>query len=98
MQILQAHHFRLLVCRSVLDLFDKKVLRQIVLEEEDSEEEDSDCEDESSDEGFAHGHGNGNGGSDASSESESEAEAEPIRPANGMAASRGARKEVRKTF
>jgi rapamycin-insensitive companion of mTOR len=48
MQILEAHHFRLPACRFVLDLFDKQVLRQIVLEEEEvddsSGESDSDVE------------------------------------------------------
>ncbi|CAO2647785.1 Nn.00g087070.m01.CDS01 [Neocucurbitaria sp. VM-36] len=49
MQILEAHHFRLPACRFVLDLFDKRVLEQIVLEEEDEEgdEESSDSESES---------------------------------------------------
>jgi rapamycin-insensitive companion of mTOR len=41
MQVLEAHHFRLPACRFVLDLFDKRVLRQIVLEEEEEEEDDS---------------------------------------------------------
>jgi rapamycin-insensitive companion of mTOR len=45
MQILEAHHFRLPACRFVLDLFDKRVLRQIVLEEED-EEDSSESESE----------------------------------------------------
>jgi len=40
MQILEAHHFRLPACRFMLDLFDKRVLEQIVLEEEDDEEEE----------------------------------------------------------
>ncbi len=40
MQILEAHHFRLPACRFVLDLFDKRVLKQIVLEEEEDQEED----------------------------------------------------------
>lgn len=39
MQILEAHHFRLPACRFVLDLFDKRVLRKIVLDEEDEEDE-----------------------------------------------------------
>ena len=47
MQILEAHHFRLPACRFVLDLFDKRVLQQIVLEEEDEEEEGEDSESES---------------------------------------------------
>jgi hypothetical protein len=48
MQILEAHHFRLPVCRFVLDLFDRSVLRAIVLEEEDDgeSEEDSSSEDD----------------------------------------------------
>ncbi|EON65297.1 hypothetical protein W97_04535 [Coniosporium apollinis CBS 100218] len=53
MAILESHHFRLPVCRFVIDLFDKSVLRQIVLEiENDSDEEgaEDDDEDEDSDE------------------------------------------------
>ncbi|KAH6616595.1 Rapamycin-insensitive companion of mTOR, N-term-domain-containing protein [Boeremia exigua] len=54
MQILEAHHFRLPACRFVLDLFDKRVLEQIVLEEEDEEsEESSDSNPESDEEAFA---------------------------------------------
>jgi rapamycin-insensitive companion of mTOR len=53
MQILEAHHFRLPACRFVLDLFDKRVLEHIVLEEEDEEsEESSDSEPESDEEPF----------------------------------------------
>ena len=48
MQILEAHHFRLPACRFVLDLFDKRVLEQIVLEEED-EDDDEDSSDSDSD-------------------------------------------------
>lgn len=47
MQILEAHHFRLPACRFVLDLFDKRVLEQIVLEEEDEEEDSESSESES---------------------------------------------------
>jgi rapamycin-insensitive companion of mTOR len=47
MQILEAHHFRLPACRFVLDLFDKRVLQQIVLEEEDEQEDDDSSESES---------------------------------------------------
>jgi rapamycin-insensitive companion of mTOR len=47
MQILEAHHFRLPACRFVLDLFDKRVLEQIVLEEEDEQEEEESSESES---------------------------------------------------
>lgn len=39
MRILERHHFRLPVCRFVIDLFDRKVLRKIVLEEEDEDED-----------------------------------------------------------
>ncbi|QDS75740.1 hypothetical protein FKW77_008368 [Venturia effusa] len=46
MAILESHHFRLPVCRFVIDLFDKKVMRQIVLEEEDSGPDSSSDEDE----------------------------------------------------
>ncbi|KAF2473241.1 uncharacterized protein BDR25DRAFT_282590 [Lindgomyces ingoldianus] len=41
MDILEAHHFRLPACRFVLDLFDKRVLRQIILDEEDEDDSDS---------------------------------------------------------
>lgn len=44
MQILEAHHFRLPACRFMLDLFEKRVLEQIVLEEEDGEEDESSIE------------------------------------------------------
>jgi len=37
MKLLEAHHFRLPVLRFVIDLFDKRVLRSIVLDEEESE-------------------------------------------------------------
>ena len=53
MQILDAHHFRLPACRFVLDLFDKRVLQQIVFEEEEDEEEEDSSESES--EGEANG-------------------------------------------
>jgi rapamycin-insensitive companion of mTOR len=42
MQVLEAHHFRLPACRFVLDLFDKSVLQQIVLEEEDQSDSSTD--------------------------------------------------------
>ena len=48
MQVLESHHFRLPVCRFVIDLFDKRVLRQIVLEEDD-DDEGSDDDDSDSD-------------------------------------------------
>ncbi|RJE25589.1 Cytosolic regulator Pianissimo [Aspergillus sclerotialis] len=35
--IIESHHFRLQARRFALDLFDKSVMRRIVLEEEDSE-------------------------------------------------------------
>jgi rapamycin-insensitive companion of mTOR len=48
MQILEAHHFRLPACRFILDLFDKRVLEQIVLEEEDEPEEEASSQSEGS--------------------------------------------------
>jgi len=39
MEILEQHRFHLPVCRFVLDLFDRGVLRRVVLEESDDEEE-----------------------------------------------------------
>jgi rapamycin-insensitive companion of mTOR len=47
MQVLEAHHFRLPACRFVLDLFDKRVLEQIVLEEEDEASSDQSSASES---------------------------------------------------
>lgn len=47
MHILEAHHFRLPACRFILDLFDKRVLQQIVLEEEDEQEDDESSESDS---------------------------------------------------
>lgn len=41
MRILERHHFRLPVCRFVIDLFDRRVLRRIVLEEDDDDEDES---------------------------------------------------------
>lgn len=46
MTVLGSHHYRLPACRFVIDLFDKGVMRKIVLEESDSESEDSAEEDE----------------------------------------------------
>ena len=60
MQVLEAHHFRLPACRFVLDLFDKRVLQQIVLEEEEEEEEDQE-EEESSDSDSEGGQADTNG-------------------------------------
>ncbi|KAF2097173.1 cytosolic regulator pianissimo [Rhizodiscina lignyota] len=37
MRILERHHFRLPVCRFVIDLFDRRVLRKVVLEEDDDD-------------------------------------------------------------
>lgn len=48
--ILELHHFRLPVCRFVIDLFDKNVMRRIVLEEEADDVEEEEDEDESDDE------------------------------------------------
>ncbi|EUC50359.1 hypothetical protein COCMIDRAFT_1078 [Bipolaris oryzae ATCC 44560] len=48
MQVLEAHHFRLPACRFILDLFDKRVLEQIVLEEEDEPEDEASSQSEES--------------------------------------------------
>jgi hypothetical protein len=40
MEILEQHRFHLPVCRFVLDLFDRGVLRRVVLEESDDDEEE----------------------------------------------------------
>jgi hypothetical protein len=52
MTLLESHHFRLTVRRFVIDLFDRNVMRQIVLDEESSEEEEAESgEDDSESEG-----------------------------------------------
>jgi len=49
MEILEQHRFHLPVCRFVLDLFDRGVLRRVVLQESDEDEdEDEDDEEEES--------------------------------------------------
>jgi len=53
MQVLESHHFGLNVCLFVLNLFDKRVLRQIVLEEdEDEDDSEAESEDEESNNGM----------------------------------------------
>lgn len=42
MSILERHHFRLLVRRFVIDLFDKNVMRRIVLEDDSESDSDRD--------------------------------------------------------
>ena len=44
MKLLEQYHFRLPVLRFVIDLFDKRVMRQIVLDEE-SDDSESDHDD-----------------------------------------------------
>jgi rapamycin-insensitive companion of mTOR len=82
MQILEAHHFRLPACRFVLDLFDKRVLQQIVMEEEEEEDEDEDEEEKEKDAQDDEDDDD----SDDSSESESESEVEAV-GANGLMSS-----------
>jgi hypothetical protein len=70
--ILETHHFRLPVCRFVIDLFDKKVMRQIVLEEDvddlddavmTDDDEDGDLFDEEEEEDGESGYGRMRSGS-----------------------------------
>lgn len=49
MQILSHHHYRLPACRFVIDLFDKSVMRKIVLDENDSDGVDDSSEEEGDD-------------------------------------------------
>jgi len=44
MYIFECHRFRLPVMRFVIDMFDKNVMRQLVLEEEDDDDEDEEVE------------------------------------------------------
>jgi len=44
MAVLASHHYRLPASRFVIDLFDKSVLRKIVLEDSDDSSEDSEEE------------------------------------------------------
>ena len=80
MQVLEAHHFRLPACRFVLDLFDKRVLQQIVMEEEEEEEEEEEDEKEKE------AQDDDEDDSEDSSESESEPEVEAV-GANGLMSS-----------
>ena len=47
MTILECHHFRLPVRRFIIDLFDKTVMRRIVLDEEEESEGDTEMGDDS---------------------------------------------------
>lgn len=51
MILLEAHHFRIHVRRFVIDLFDRSIIRQIVLEEESDEELEESEEEEEEDSG-----------------------------------------------
>jgi hypothetical protein len=44
MEILEQHRFHLPVCRFVLDLFDRRVLRRVVFEESDDDDDDEEEE------------------------------------------------------
>lgn len=44
MAVLASHHYRLPASRFVIDLFDKSVLRKIVLEDSEDDSEDSEAE------------------------------------------------------
>lgn len=46
MKILAQHHYRLPACRFVLDLFDKSVMRRLVLDEEEEDDDDDDSDGE----------------------------------------------------
>lgn len=59
MRVLAQHHYRLPACRFVLDLFDKSVMRRLVLEEEDEDDEDDEDDEESGGVGDGVGLGNG---------------------------------------
>lgn len=45
--MLAAHHYRLGACRFVIDLFDKEVLRKVVLQEPDDDDDSTDPSEES---------------------------------------------------
>lgn len=54
MMLLGQYHFRLPILRFVIDLFDRRVLRRIVLDEEDSDsEEDAASEEDANDQDTA---------------------------------------------
>jgi len=44
MAVLASHHYRLPASRFVIDLFDKRVLRKIVLEDSEDDSDDSEGE------------------------------------------------------
>lgn len=66
--MLSSHRYKLPACRFVLDLFERSVLRKLVLEEDDDEEEEEDgvdgkeSEDEKDGNGFEGAFGGGVGG------------------------------------
>jgi hypothetical protein len=64
MTLLESHHFRLTVRRFVIDLFERGVMRQIVLEEESDEEEieESESEEEEQEDGSDDDSDNESGG------------------------------------
>lgn len=78
MEILEAHHFRLPACRFVLDLFDKRVLQQIIMEEEEeaSQHEDEGAKEEEGEGGEEEGHGHDDDNDDDDSDSDVESEGE----------------------
>jgi len=53
MALLECHHYRLPIRRMVLELFDKRVLRQVVFGDEDEDEDDDDDDDDDDEEGGA---------------------------------------------
>jgi rapamycin-insensitive companion of mTOR len=66
LEVLSGHKYKLMACRFVFDLFDRGVLRKLVLEEED-EESESESQSEGDGEGDssaseAEGQGGGRGG------------------------------------
>lgn len=66
--VLSSHRYKLPACRFVLDLFERSVLRKLVLEEDDDEEEEEvgvdgkESEDEKDGNGFEGAFGGGVGG------------------------------------
>lgn len=51
MGLLEAHHYRLPVLRFAMDLFDKRVMRRIVFEEEGDDDDDDDDDDDNDNDG-----------------------------------------------
>jgi rapamycin-insensitive companion of mTOR len=64
LEVLSGHKYKLMACRFVFDLFDRGVLRKLVLEEEEEDESEGESEGEDGDGSEEERDGMGRGGFD----------------------------------